>query len=46
MTSYYRDELAGLPEMGVVAGSCGGRPGSTRPTSGPPCSTTTSRRTC
>ena len=23
MTSYYRDDLTGLPEMGVVAGSCG-----------------------
>ena len=27
-------------------GSCGGRPGSARPTCGPPCCTTTSPRTC
>ena len=47
MTSYYRDDLTGLPEMGVV-----GRPAlarcraSRRPTSRPRSSTTTSRRSC
>ena len=47
MTSYYRDDITGLPEMGVV-----GRPavGAVRParprTSRPRSSTTTSRRSC
>ena len=47
MTSYYRDDLTGLPEMGVV-----GRPALAdvrprrRPTCRPRSCTTTSRRSC
>ena len=47
MTSFYRDDIAGLPEMGVVATrAVGVSRGSRPPTSRPRCSTTTSRRSC
>ena len=47
MTSYYRDDITGLPEMGVVArASCGPSRASRPPTSRPRSSTTTSRRSC
>ena len=46
MTSYYRDDLTGLPEMGVVARQLWAQSGS-RPTDVRwRCSTTTSRRSC
>ena len=46
MTSFYRDDLTGLPEMDVVASSCGVPPGSLPPTSMWASSTTTSPRSC
>ena len=42
MTSYYRDDLLGLPEMGVVARQLWETSGSAPTTCRPPCSTTTS----
>lgn len=46
MTSYYRDDITGLPEMGWSRGSCGGIRGASRRTSKPPSSTTISPRSC
>ena len=46
MTSYYRDDLTGLPEMGVVARQLWAQAALARTTSGPRCCTTTSPRTC
>ena len=47
MTSYYRDDITQLPEMGVVADAAlGDDRASAPPTSRPRSSTTTSRRSC
>ena len=46
MTSYYRDDLPALPEMGLVARQLWRMPESARPISGRRCCTTTSRPTC
>ncbi|OOK80352.1 putative exopolyphosphatase [Mycobacterium kansasii] len=43
MTSYYREDITGLPEMRVVAGGCGGIRVSNPPTSKPPLFMTISR---
>jgi hypothetical protein len=46
MTSYYRPDVTRLPEMGVVARQLWNQSGLRPPTSRPPSSTTTSRRSC